>query len=133
MSETQRKSMGASLIGGVAIIALSLPGLGQADDDERMIPWDEAPEAVRDAIEEHMTAAVGQEIEVEVEDGVTVYESEIDVEGGEWSIEFNAEGEVLEEEFEADGDDDDDDDDDGDGHDHGDHDDDDDDEEDDDD
>jgi uncharacterized membrane protein YkoI len=97
------------LICGLLALALALTGSAFADEDEddQMIEWADAPEAARAAIEANLPAAVGGPIEVEVEDGVTVYEAEIVADGIETSVEVNEAGEVLEIEEEPVGHDDD--------------------------
>jgi hypothetical protein len=78
--------------------ALAFAWVAVAPAQESEIAWDDAPEAVRAAITEHLLAAVGGEIETEMEDGVMIYEAEVEIGEYETSIEVGADGTLLERE-----------------------------------
>jgi len=91
-------------------LGLLLPVLVFADD-EKEITMEDVPAGVKTAIEGFIEAeakgATIEEIEVETEDGVTVYEFELKLDGEEIEVEIGADGKILE--IETDDDDDDDD------------------------
>ncbi|MBN1478522.1 hypothetical protein JXA47_17345 [Candidatus Sumerlaeota bacterium] len=89
------------LICGFLALALAITGSAFADEEEEMAAWEDVPEAVRAAIEANLPAAVGSAVEVEVDDGVTIYDAEVVADGIETSIEVSETGEVLEMEEEA--------------------------------
>ena len=84
--------------------------LAADDDDEKetTIKFSEAPKAVQDTFKKEGKGSTPETLVTEVEDGKTVYEGEVTVDGKKWEIEVAADGTVLEREA-ADGDDDDDD------------------------
>ena len=85
--------------------------LAADDDDEKetTIKFSEAPKAVQDTFKKEAKGGATPETLVkEIEDGKTVYEAELTVDGKKWEIEVGEDGAVLEREA-ADGDDDDDD------------------------
>ena len=101
------------------LLALGL-GLGfaacttlAADDDETetTIKFSEAPTAVQDTFDKEAKGGATPETVVkEVEDGKTVYEAELTIDGKNWEIEVGEDGAVLEREAADDDDADDDDD-----------------------
>jgi uncharacterized membrane protein YkoI len=83
------------------------------DEDEEQVSIDEVPAAVKATILKEAQGGTIKEIERETEDGKTVYEAEVIINGEEVEIEVAADGTLLSKEVEdADDDDDDDDDDD---------------------
>lgn len=104
-----------SLAGGLAGCATTR----DVDEAERSVTLDQLPPAVRATAERMAAFGNGtiQEIEIETEDGLTVYEVQIGGPGGEIEVEIAPDGTILEVEFEDDdeGDDEDDDEDDDEG------------------
>lgn len=80
------------------------------DEDEEQVSIDEVPAAVKATILEEAQGGTIKEIERETEDGKTVYEAEVIINGEEVEIEVAADGTLLSKKVE-DADDDDDDDD----------------------
>ena len=78
------------------------------DEQETTIKFSEAPKAVQDTFKKEAKGGATPETLVkEIEDGKTVYEAELTIDGKKWEIEVGDDGTVLEREA-ADGDDDDD-------------------------
>lgn len=101
----------AGVLVGVAGGLFGCGSSQRVDETERSITADQLPPAVRATAERLAAFGGGRigEIEIETEDGVTVYEVEISGPGGEIEVEIARDGTVLELEFEdEDGDDDDD-------------------------
>ena len=82
------------------------------DEEEVEVPLDQVPSSVKAAALAALPGLVLKEAEMEIEDGVTVYELEGEVDGVEYEVEVTADGEVLEIERDDEDDEDDDDDDD---------------------
>jgi len=80
------------------------------DEDEEEVSIDEVPAAVKATILKEAQGGTIKEIERETEDGKTVYEAEVIINGEEVEIEVAADGTLLSKEVEDDDDDDDDDD-----------------------
>ncbi|MBA4120558.1 MAG: peptidase [Isosphaera sp.] len=104
-----------SLAGGLAGCATTRDV--DVDEAERSVTLDQLPPAVRATAERMAAFGNGtiQEIEIETEDGLTVYEVQISGPGGEIEVEIAPDGTILEVEFEDDDEGDDDDEDEGDG------------------
>lgn len=95
------------LLAGLAVPALIL----QAEEEEKEITLAEAPAAVRTSAETFRgllpDGAKVAEVEMESENGVTVYEVEFETADGlNYEVEFNPDGKILEVEMEDDKDDD---------------------------
>ena len=98
---------------GLVVALLLVGGIGvQAKCHEKKVPLSEVPEKAIAAAQKAVEGIKLEEAEVEVEDGVLVYELEGTVDGNEYEIEVTADGNVLEVEQEDDDDGEDDDDDD---------------------
>ena len=96
---------------GLGFTACTSLAAEDKDDDEQetTIKFSEAPKAVQDTFKKEAKGGAAPETLVkEIEDGKTVYEAELTVDGKKWEIEVGEDGAVLEREA-ADGDDDDDD------------------------
>ncbi len=95
---------------GLGLTACTSLALAEDDDEqETTIKFSEAPKAVQDTFKkEAKGGSMPETLVKEVEDGKTVYEAELTIDGKKWEIEVGADGSVLEREA-ADGDDDDDD------------------------
>jgi uncharacterized membrane protein YkoI len=75
------------------------------DDNEQVVSLDKLPEAARTAL---MNAAEGgdiKEVESEQENGQTIYEAEVVINGQEYEIKVSADGKVLEKKADKDDDD----------------------------
>ena len=79
------------------------------DEDEEVVSLDAVPEAVKATILKEAAGAEIREVEKETEDGVTVYEAEVIIDGQEVDIEVAADGTFLGKEVEDEDEDDDDD------------------------
>ena len=95
---------------GIGLTACASLAADDDDEKETTIKFSEAPKAVQDTFKKEGKGSTPETLVTEVEDGKTVYEGEVTVDGKKWEIEVAADGTVLEREA-ADGDDDDDDDD----------------------
>ena len=87
---------------GCALPAAEDPGADDNADAEVRLTLDEVPEAVRDALVKEAGGAKFDAVEREVEDGKTVYEIEVVIEGRTWGIEVDESGKLLEKELEDD-------------------------------
>ncbi len=76
-----------------------------AEDGETTVPWDQVPEVVRTTLLAQLNNAVPEEVEMDEEDGYTVYEAETEVDGDEFTVEVGAGGELLATEIEIDAED----------------------------
>jgi len=83
-----RPSLIATTVVATALLTLSVDAA--FEDDEFMIPFGRAPAAVRATIEAHAGSGV-RELEVELEDGVLIYEAEWD----DREIEVAEDGQLL--------------------------------------
>ena len=84
----------------------------EADDDrdeggEVRVKLDQVPEAARKTLIKEANGAKFDSVEREVEDGKTVYEIEVVIDGQTWGIEVDESGKLLEKELEEAEDDDD--------------------------
>jgi hypothetical protein len=95
---------------GVGLTACTTLALAEDDDEnETTIKFSEAPKAVQDTFKKEAKGGATPETLVkEIEDGKTVYEAEVTVDGKKWEIEVGEDGTVLEREAADDDDDDDD-------------------------
>jgi uncharacterized membrane protein YkoI len=101
-----------SLISVVCLVlCIGAVATRQAMDGEAEVSIDKIPAAVRATIENESKGGTIEEIEVETEDGETVYEAEVIIDGREIEIEVAPDGTLLGKETEDDEDDDGDDDD----------------------
>ena len=101
----------------IALATLTVSVAMAKKDKEEKISLREAPEAVQQSVNTFLgllpKGAKLDELTMETEDKATVYEAEFEVpHGGEYEVEFNEEGKIIEIESENDHKDDDDDDDD---------------------
>ncbi len=78
------------------------------DEDEQEVSIDEVPEAVKATILKEAAGAEIKEVEMEIEDGKTIYEAEVIVDGQEVEIKVAADGTLLGKEVEDEDDEDDD-------------------------
>ena len=78
------------------------------EEDEEVVSLDAVPEAVKAMILQEAAGGEIKEIEKETEDGVTVYEAEVIIDGQEVDIEVAADGKLLGKEVEDEEEDDDD-------------------------
>jgi uncharacterized membrane protein YkoI len=99
------------LISLISVVCLALcigaVATRQAMDGETEVSIDKVPAAVRATIENEAQGGTIEEIEVETEDGETVYEAEVIIDGREIEIEVAPDGTLLGKETEDDEDDDD--------------------------
>jgi len=101
------------LISLISVVCLALcigaVATKQAMNGETEVSFDKVPAAVRVTIENEAKGGTIEEIEVETEDGETVYEAEVIIDGQEIEIEVAPDGTLLSKETEDDdeGDDDD--------------------------
>lgn len=109
----KRKNM--TIIGLVAGFGLALcigaVATQQILDKDTEVSIDQLPDAVKATLETQANSGVINEIEIEKEDGQTVYEAEVLIDGAEVDILIAADGTLLGKETEDDDDGDDDDDD----------------------
>jgi uncharacterized membrane protein YkoI len=82
---------------------------GDDDEDEQEVSIEQVPAAVKATILEEAQGGTIKEIERETEDGKTIYEAEVIINGEEVEIEVAADGTLLSKEVEDDDDEDDDD------------------------
>lgn len=67
----------------------------EAEGSEEKVPLDQVPAAVKDAATKAVAGLTLTEAEVEVEDGVTVYELDGTADGKEYEVKVTADGKVL--------------------------------------
>lgn len=110
--------MSARVFATLIAIGVAVPVLvvRAAEDGEVEVKLADCPEAVQKTLKRESTGGKIEEIEKETEDGKTVYEAEIVIDGKEYEVEVAEDGtllsKVLEGKADDDGDDDGDDDDD---------------------
>ena len=107
--------VGAVVVVGAGVAAPFVLGLAPGDavpvdDGEKEVTIDQVPAAVKATILREAAGNEIEEIEVETEDGKTVYEAEWHEGGKEIEIEVAEDGTLLKKEIDDDDDDDDDDD-----------------------
>jgi len=68
----------------------------EEDEDEAEIPLNQLPEKVKEAAMKYLGSLESGEAQKEVENGVTIYEVEIEKDGMDISAEFTEAGEILE-------------------------------------
>jgi len=70
------------------------------EEEEQIVSLDAIPEAVKATLEKEAAGAEIKEVDMETEDGVTVYEAEVIVDGQEVDIKVAADGTLLAKEVE---------------------------------
>ncbi|MSR57958.1 MAG: hypothetical protein EXS05_09820 [Planctomycetaceae bacterium] len=91
----------------IGLAAVALLGMISmwASGDEKETTLDKVPAVVRKAVQAKWPKAKIEEVSVEIEDGVAIYEFELEEGEGkaerEWSATFNADGKLLETEEEV--------------------------------
>ena len=70
------------------------------EEEEQIVSMDAIPEAVKATLEKEAAGAEIKEVDMETEDGVTVYEAEVIVDGQEVDIKVAADGTLLAKEVE---------------------------------
>jgi uncharacterized membrane protein YkoI len=105
------KLIGMMVVAGIALCLVALATTTLTEEGEKEISIAELPEAVKATILAEADGGTIEEIEMETENGETVYEAEVIIDGQEVDIEVAADGTLLEKETEDEDDDDDEDDD----------------------
>ncbi|MFQ6133455.1 MAG: PepSY domain-containing protein [Armatimonadota bacterium] len=86
----------------VAVLAIGLAAWSGGDDDEEQVSLDQVPPAVKATILKAAEGGTITEIEVETENGQTVYEAEVIIDGKEVDILVAPDGALLGKEVEGD-------------------------------